>query len=287
MKLSPELYQLALGFLYYQEPAIEAYVATLKEESKYFPELNDLAEILEMAGPAIQKRFISEVSRSDQAFIKLILTRTIDRSYKPYYQFGKLIIDKMGDAGLTLQDQASTLTNIWRNSQWFSPIISRIDNRTIVNEDISKDLLKDLKELNSLNSTAVEFKTKGLELIYKTLELNAITIPRKAIDELANNTLKWTKGTSLAGGFDNLFAIAAADQKPLGIISAIILKLNGFKNSKDSEIESSYLTAHAANNPLYTEKDAMRILGRIGAYYSPIVDPSFFSKRSTSETFYY
>lgn len=287
-KVGKDVYKLALGFLYYVEPDVKVYISTLKEESKYYPELNTLAELLEKTTLNIQDKFISEITRHDQSFIKLILTLTKNWANEPYYLFSRLNINKPNEFSITLVEQADLLTRVWRNNQWYAPIIHKVNNRTIVNEVLAKELLEDLIEINSIKSTGDILKEKGASLIYKTFEFNAITMPKIAIDELINNTSKWTTQTSLAGGFRNLFGITAfPNEKPTGIISAIIMKLNGFKNDRDIQYESKYKTPHAISNPLYTEMNAMRILGQIAAYYSPVVDLSYFDKLHTSETFYY
>jgi hypothetical protein len=283
------LYNEALGFLYYHEANIEKYVEILdKEGMKYNANLAVLAKNLRNVDSTIQNGFVSFMRRNLK-FAKLFIGIHHNDKNQRCYSFYGINVNKEDHINETLEDQAISIIEKWENNQKNSAIFKRSTNgRLIIDKDKTEEMLRELHEVN-LSVNNFNFESKGEALIQKVLKYNGITMPKAAINELINNTSEWTKGTSLCGGFRRLFAITSWGEKPMGIISAIILKLNGFRTERDSIFEAKYKESYAINNPLYTELNAIKILAKLTAYYSPVVDNEFCKEKSNEliNSFFY
>jgi hypothetical protein len=282
-----ELFNKALGYLYYEESTIDKYIRVLRDQGrKYCHRLVDLADILEKTNCVDQQKFIDAIISNSSDFTKLIVAlRPYDEGNTKFI-VSRLNISESEDVNVSIEDQAVSIIRHWRINQAFSSITCKGENGLVIDKDRAAELLTEMLIVNEhLKRNDQDARKKGEELILKTMKYNGITMPQNAITELIANTERWTEGASLSGDFATLFSFTKND-KPVGVISAIIMKLNGIKTDECRAFESKWKATQSINNPMYTEFTAMKVLGRLTAYYSPILDNEASSQESAPSFFY-
>lgn len=247
-----------------QERSFENYIRILQEEGKkYNPNLLALADRLKAAPTDLQNEFVSVVTLQYQPFTMVLLDKKKDKSGKEYFSLKAIDANR--------NSQLNVIRDTWRQNQKFSPILTTNDAGLVVIDrtkaaELKADLDKVELAFESKDSQAIK---KGLELVKKLFEYNGITMPDKAYLSLAYETEKWTKDTTVAGGFRRQFAIGTKGE-PLGIFSSMILKLSGVENAYDGKSDEED-QSYALNNPLYTEGTSLGILTRVAAAHTSVL----------------
>jgi hypothetical protein len=259
-----KLFHDVLGKLAGQERSMENYIRILKEEgNKFNPNLRALAEKLENANTPqdLKNEFVSVVTLQYQPFTIILLDQLMDSNDMPYYVLRPINANSYS--------QQRVIKEHWQQNQKFAPILKRnTAGITVVDKEKAAELLTELNRINELYvKQDKSAHNKAIELFRKVLHYNGITMPDEAIKSFIKDTEKWTKGTTIAGSFRAQFAVSSEKGKPQGIVSAMILTLNGRvldENVEDTAEDKSYML----DNPLYTESTSMDILARITARFT-------------------
>lgn len=192
------------------------------------------------------------------------------------------------------------LINSWRISQLSSPIFSKNPNgEVLINKVLAKILwndylkiekmvdvysqnehtfIKNMKdysiikrnELDNLRKSQSDILFKAwYDLFVKTLFANGIQIDGEAIKDLIINDCEFQESIYAGYSLHKHFGRTESN-KPTGILSAIIMKLN-FGDSKSDLVhreKNGFLNLFQADNPLYTENTAFKIIANAQSRYS-------------------
>jgi hypothetical protein len=259
-----KLFHDVLGKLAGQERSLDNYIRILKEEgNKFNPNLRALAEKLESKNTPqdLKNEFVSVVTLQYQPFTIILLDQRMDSSEMPYYVLRPINANSYS--------QQRVIKEHWQQNQKFAPILKRnAAGITVVDREKATELLNELTRVNELYvKQDKSAHNKAIELFRKVLHYNGITMPDEAIKSFIKDAEKWTKGTTIAGAFRAQFAVSSEKGKPQGIVSAMILTLNGRvldENVTDTTEDKSYML----DNPLYTESTSMDILAWITARFT-------------------
>ena len=276
------LYNDTLALLAGQKKDFTNYIRLMKEagQSGANPNLWALAERLEKAPEEIKNEFLSVVTNQYNEFT-MILTEA-----KPDLDGNVFYILKPTNANR--YSQMDVMKENWRQNQKFAPIIVKDETGTTV---IDKEKAAELKaELLALTGREGKWNVEAArELMKKVLSYNGIMMTDQALKSFENKALKWTKGTSVDGDFYRQFSLGEDDnglkERPIGTISALIMKLNGVSSENDSIDDVKEDRSYMVNNPLYTEGTALNILAKVAAAHAPALY-SFTHRSSENKTIY-
>ena len=259
-KLVPfqDIFQKLTATLAGREVSYEGYIQALKETKN--PDLHRVAEKLEASEQHVKNEFTAVMSTQYQRMLMVMQKKNAYGGIETY------ILDSNRGS------EEQTLMKHWQESQKSSPIMNKDENGiTRVNQKLAKELHTELTAINALpyitpeEKAVVETRTK--DLLIKTLEANGIVLDSRTIDDLMEpETLrKLLRGKSL-------FGLTGVSKKgnATGLLSAIITKLHTGDTEADKSTleETENLEGFKANNPLYTEKNAMRALAKAQAPYA-------------------
>jgi hypothetical protein len=265
-----ELFQDLIGTLADAAPNFEAYLQKLEETNK--PNLLRVVAKL---------KALSENSPVRQEFVS-VMTNQYQRMLMVLFNKGKngTLETRVFDSNRNSEEQ--TIIKFWQENQKESPILTKENDRTVVNKQLAKVLYDELLELNTLVSTKLTTKDKesfdkrdaavvekSRRLLDTTLDSIGIYLSDAAKTELISNLERLTKGTGLSGTKIHHMFNMTAELKPNGLISVLIdgfyKGYNNLDENKDKEVEDSY----KLNNPLYTDKRSVGILARVQANHTP------------------
>lgn len=234
---------------------LDNYIGALKASDK--PNLVTLGTNLETSSKQIQNEFVSVMTMAYTPFT-MVLADMVN------YPDGTSAY-KLRTFNANRSSQLDTLQSHWQESQKLSPAIIKGANGAVINKELAGQLKEELDNVRKLfNSGDANAANKASDLMRKTLESNGIVLPEKAFQAFVTNTAKWTKDTSVAGGFAAQFG-ETKDGKPTGIISAFISKMLGKAGEDEEQPDENY----QIDNPLYSEGTAMRVLAKVAGAFTP------------------
>jgi hypothetical protein len=285
-----QTFQDASALLAGREPSVEGYLAALKATGN--ANMQRIAERLEKAiedkKDHIVKQFVAVMSSQYQRMLMVLMTRSKDGYLEPS------VIDS--NRGSEVQ----TLQRYWQEAQKTAGLLTKnAAGQTIIDEDQAKEFQKELTLLYSRQPRAYQMtkeddklhpkeyskkrNKKDLELAqqkkdwvvekrdyFKRLSTAiGITMDDKAIAELIpdrDTSLLFnqlSKGLSL----NNMYAGISEEGKPIGLVDVLAWRLTQAARPEELENGEDY-EAYKANNPLYVENTAIKILAKAQLKYT-------------------
>lgn len=287
------LFQDLSALLANREPSIDGYMQAMKSSGN--ANIQRVAQRLEQAvangQDHIAKEFASVMSASYQRMLMVLMTRSKDGYLEP------TVIDS------NRASEVQTLQKFWQEAQKNSSILSRNEaGQTIVDKKIATELWDELQSIyNSapkrsflateenrvkykdkfkslvdadqkrFEQDEIDYKQRKINLFKKVLEVNGITMDDKAIADLfpdnkESAVSKLGKGTQLK----TMFGGFTQEGKPTGLVDTLIWRMTHAAEEDEGELETGEdFEPYKANNPLYVENTAMKILAKAQLKYTP------------------
>jgi hypothetical protein len=239
---------------------IGQYISALEAEGRNFkPIFLEVANRLKNESKQVQNEFIKVMSKQYQEFNILLHSRRRDG-----FMDMTPINANQGSAVQSIVKQ-------WRENQKNASIVERDSaGNLVLNESEAQKLVERLETLQVTYQNAAtqqgelpQLETELKPFAKHILEANGIVLGDAAFDYLFAHASQVTKNTSLSGSIHEQFKVSA-EGKPLGIFSAIVMKLGGL--IEEDEVSDDALLN---NNPLYTENTAIGILAKLTYKFSP------------------
>lgn len=234
-------------------------------------------DTLMQSGSPTMMRVAQEVDQADQQ-----LKNEFYKVFSKQYQQQRTILFNIQQHGDEQTVQASsinanrynevdTLIGGWREQQKISPLISSVDGKLQVDTKLAQEHLEQFKKVTAFDWSKANAQVTGklLDWTGKFLSDIGIDLSPEALRDFAQNAERLTKGTQFAGSWLKQYTITK-DGKPNGVISALVMRLNGLA-APDEQVdeqnnpEEEFLRN---NNPLYTENTALRVLAKSQAKFS-------------------
>lgn len=237
---------------------------------------------LRRSGNANMMRVAQEVENSDQQlkneFFKVFS--------KQYYRMRILLFNNRAEGNDTITqgsfinanrfNEIDTLINGWREQQKIAPIITHDNGKLGVDSELANYHLNQFKRISNFNWAKADSGViaKLRDWAQEFLNDIGIAMTPEAMKDFQANAERLTKGTQFAGSWLKQFSVTA-DGKPNGVISALVLRLNGLATPDEQVDENRVENVDPEqdfirnNNPLYTENTALRILAKSQAKFTP------------------
>jgi len=289
------LFQDLSALLANREPSMENYLNVMKSSGN--ANIQRVAQRLDTeiatGKDHIAKEFVSVMSASYQRMLIVMLTRSKDGYIEPtvidsnrasevqtlqkFWQEAQKISEILGknEAGQVVVD-ANLANGLWDELQ---RIYTEVPKRTILAADnearqrLGKDFDRAIAEDQQKFAEADKaYLLRKKEFLRTILEVNGITLDDRAITDLMPDKevnsaiLRLGKGTQLK----SIFAGFTQEGKPIGLVDVFVWRMAKSAAEDEGELEvGEEFEPYKANNPLYVENTAMRILAKVQLKYTP------------------
>lgn len=287
------LFQDLSALLANREPSIDGYIQAMKSSGN--ANIQRVSQRLEQAvangQDHIAKEFASVMSASYQRMLMVLMTRSKDGYLEP------TIIDS------NRSSEVQTLQKFWQEAQKGGSILSKNEaGQTIIDRKVATELWNELQSIynsapkrsflateenrvkykdkfkrlvdedqKKFEQDEANYKQRKIDLFKKVLAVNGITMDDKAITDLfpANGesaVSRLGKGTQLK----TMFGGFTQEGKPTGLVDTLIWRMTHAAVEDEGELETGEdFEPYKANNPLYVENTAMKILAKVQLKYTP------------------
>lgn len=261
-----DTYQKLMALLADQEPSLANYMSLMTQSGD--PIIRRVAERLHAEKDHVKNEFVAVMSNQYQEF-GVVLTNQVKGVDK---------ITRIQSRAIkaNFSSQVDMMLKNWKEAQKAAPITEHIEGGGLaISSSVAADLnislrvhLAKYQDLSVVDENiAKEAVASGKALLKKLLEVNGLELPDTFYNNFIKNIDKYTKGTKMQGGFLRQFQFSK-DDRPVGIVSAMIARLSGaLESEEDPEVSNSY----ELNNPMYTETTSTSIIARAALPYIDMV----------------